>query len=228
MSVHRGLPIIAEDLIFQVDASNKLGVNIIDTKSMANPSDVGTFQNGLAVVDGVYSLDGIDDYIEFAANPIFDFGTNNFSISCWINSSNLTGFKSIFSLGSYSSSIGVNGIALFTTGSSIELWRTPTGAPPTTVVGSTPSVLSLNTWYNIFLKREGNNAFCYINNIKYTITSGGLSGVSLGNSLDVNWIGRISNGFYFSGLINGMSVYNRSLSDLEVEQNYEALKHNFE
>jgi len=49
----------------------------------------GTSQNGAAFSAGLvrqaFDLDGVDDYIEAADSPVFDFDTNNFSVALWAN-----------------------------------------------------------------------------------------------------------------------------------------------
>ena len=66
MSNYRGPKTVNDGLVFAIDAGNTKSYNSSapnDTLNMVNPTESGSFVNGLTVVDNSYSFDGANDYI---------------------------------------------------------------------------------------------------------------------------------------------------------------------
>lgn len=80
---HHKKPIVNDGLVFSVDANNKLGGNVTDTKNLSNPLEVGTFTNGLTVVNGSFDFDGVDDYADLGNIHDTTF-QGSFTITAWI------------------------------------------------------------------------------------------------------------------------------------------------
>jgi len=184
-------------------------------------SNHGDLINGTTYTTGkinnCFSFDGVNDYINIAATSTLNFGTNDFSYSCWINPSNVSGTKSIATFGSYYDTD--KGFCIYAINDTIVVWRY-SSTSGYVKVGETTGILSANNWQHLSIVRSGGNMYCYLNNTKYTLTSGGLSGVSLGNSGGINQLGRNSGGFYFSGKMDEIGVWNKALSDSEVTELY--------
>jgi len=87
--------------------------------------------------------------------------------------------------------------------------------------------INLNTWYHTILTYDGSLVALYLNGtlVASSTTSGSLSYATGGN---LN-IGRknLTDGEYILGKVQVARVYNRALSQLEVTQNYNAIKSRF-
>lgn len=90
---------------------------------------------------------------------------------------------------------------------------------------SYPTGLSLDTWYHIFLTRNGLTISVYLNGIFIGNMTGGSS--TLSTIFCVIGDERITGGYPFNGNISNVSVYNRVLSSSEVLQNYNTTKSRF-
>ena len=91
MGIRRGeisTPIVANGLIFNMDAANRASYprtgtttfNTIDTPNS------GSLENGTSFTtdhQGIFVLDGTDDYIDVSTYSPFTFGTGDFNISIW-------------------------------------------------------------------------------------------------------------------------------------------------
>lgn len=79
-----------------------------------------------------------------------------------------------------------------------------------------------NTWYMLTGRLDGTLGDTFINTQKSKATR---TGVSYSNvSVSDLYNARTGQSFYNSGLVANILVYNRALSDIEILQNYEALK----
>ncbi len=83
--------------------------------------------------------------------------------------------------------------------------------------------LKSGQWYHIALVYDSNAVILYINGQK--VKSSSLTG-ELGDADDKFWIGRNGNAaqpMYFNGLIDEVRIYNRALTDSEIQAEYNAL-----
>jgi len=227
-----GVNVISDGLIFYLDAANgkcypKSGVNVNDLKSNIG----GTLENGVGYnADdlGSFDFDGIDDYIDCTNDPIFDFGiTDAFSIETWVKFNDLTGPRFIVSkwvrptlpdLRAYTMTTNVNKLTL-------RIFSSNTSA---IIVESDP-ILSTGVWYHLVVTYDGsvsaNGVNLYINNsISNNIIRSDLSGV-ISNTVPLQIGGQDT--FFTDGQIANVKIYNRELSQNEVDQNYNALKYRF-
>ena len=184
----------------------------------------GTLTNGptySSVSGGSLVFDGTNDYAQLTSK--FNFGTGDFSMSCWVNFSTVSGdtnYRTILS--SYASGGATDYIfGLYTTGvPKFSLY-----APGANVNGNT--TLVSNTWYNLVAVRASGIVSLYVNGIlDNTPTSA--SGNVAENAIPM--IGRVpsaSQTGYLNGNIPQISVYNRALSATEVLKNYNALRNRF-
>ena len=89
------------------------------------------------------------------------------------------------------------------------------------------STLTLNNYYMLTYGRSGSSLFCYLQNTSY----GTGNSTSVTPTITTPYIGTTPNsnrnGEYWSGIINVILVYNRSLSGSEITQNYNALQSRF-
>lgn len=105
------------------DASGGTTVADIDATGAAVPTLYGTPQPGAlgssgptpvsGAVSGALSFDGVNDYVQIPNSPALNFGSGNFSIDAWINTSQNTGVRTIIDKRVQSGS-NYQGYSLFT------------------------------------------------------------------------------------------------------------------
>ena len=98
-------------------------------------------------------------------------------------------------------------------------------------IDPTIPTLSLNTWYNLVFTQSrsaGTSSLAlYINGVKYPGTVYSASGsVNVNTSALTIGLARLT-GNYFPGRIAHFVLYNRTLGDLEVMRNFDALRGRF-
>ncbi|MDD5769555.1 MAG: LamG domain-containing protein, partial [Candidatus Gracilibacteria bacterium] len=178
--------------------------------------------NGTIISSGIIGnariFNGISDNITITG-PNLNFTTNgNFTISIWLNPDTFTsknGWKQeIMSLkGGYLSSgyrFGINegtGYPIF--------WDTQEGG---NLVLYLLGGLQLKKWNNLVIKYNSQIAYMYLNNV---IVSSATGSYIAGNNTT-----QIGGGYwdYFSGAIDEVRIYNRALSDQEIQNLYNVIK----
>jgi len=166
-----------------------------------------------------YSLNfdsGSSNYINIPNNSILNFGTNDHTISSWINVESLptsaAQYRTIFSKRSasttdYQLSIGQNGVIYSYNGSAT--CQTGTG------------VISVGNWFNVVLICESNTIQIYVNGVNQTLTGTTTSGSAntepfiIGNRGDGP---NTNEGFL--GKINNVAIFNEALTSTEVLKLY--------
>tara|TARA_B110000211_G_C13948241_1_gene494908 strand:+ start:120 stop:779 length:660 start_codon:yes stop_codon:yes gene_type:complete len=217
MGVHyHKRPIVTDGLVFQVDAANKLCGNVTDAKNMVNPTELGSFVNGLTVNDNAYSFDGTNDYIVLSNTITNTIYTLDFWYKMGVNDGSY----------GYFVSSGANGFAISEGGTVVGLsygeFYYYNGTVSTRLGSSIPS---LTEWNNItsiidtssnIIKVYGNGSLISNNSISNLSTS-------------VTNIGRYITGntHFLNGNLSPYKIYNRALSPEEINQNYNALKGRF-
>jgi hypothetical protein len=134
---------------------------IIDYTSRNNLETVGNVQLKSDVVKyGNSSLyfDGTGDYLQIPASPLYFIGTSDFTIESWIYSTTIGAARTIFSIGT-SSTTGLrfyinssNQFALFDANAS----------------RATAGTIAANTWYHVAAVRSGTTLTCYLNGVAGT------------------------------------------------------------
>jgi len=213
--------IVTDGLVFAVDAANTKSYPGSGTtwKDLSGYGNNGTLVNG-PIFDsangGSIVFDGTNDYVTFNNNNIPNLNTfTDISFCGFFNSNNFSGDRQIYSWGANS---GLR-FRINNGGNSVRfLDRGGTNSPSFNIS------LNLNTWYFYCTIANSNGLTVFINNVK-------LSGGSAFNpTLDNNsfYIGTYNTATEdMSGKIPNMFIYNKSLSDSEVTQNYNALKSRF-
>ena len=243
MGIRRGsisTPIIADGLVFNMDAANRASTipststteafNTIDTSiSGAFNSDA---QYDSSTISPSFAFDGIDDYI--LTNDASSLFTNKFTMSFWWNITDTgttnTGRYICASRNYYT--VGEDGNFSYRVDPPNSItFQSYDGQSSGQFVSSTGLNLQSNTWMNTVLTSDGTTAGKhYIN--------GSIHGAGTRNTLSRN-LSDISNGILFGDVINftatdddfkigSVQFYNRALSANEVLHNYNALKSRFE
>lgn len=205
---------ITNGLVLYLDAANS--TSYISGSTEWN--DISRNNNNCTLINGPtfnsnnsgsIVFDGINDY---AIHNTLNLGTVC-SWGLWVKYNSLSGTQVL--LGANASnyySLFYNGSTFYVNyGGSIGSLAYPTG-------------LSVNTWYNIFLTRNGSTITVYLNGNSI----GTMSGVSptLANIFSI--IGAERTTIYFSNVnISNVLLYNRTLSAREVQQNYNVTKSRF-
>ena len=175
---------------------------------------------------GQINMPGSSKYIDLGQN--FNFTSENFSISQWIyldsfDTINNAGqgpipfFKGDFQqMGYYSQILSDGGIVLFTNqGGARQFSVTSAG------------ILTTSAWYNLSCVRNGSSVRLYINGIDKTSTVGTHNNPGSSNqSFKINYY---KGDYLISGQmkISQFLIYNRALTQQEIQQNYNATKNRF-
>lgn len=185
---------------------------VLDDRASLFPTPV--FTNTLSVL-----LDGVNDHLD--GGDIFQFDiANAFSISMWVKPDNIAGNRILFSKAGPAPA--VDGYMLrhnATTGALFLQMRTTTIDRSHTFDKS----LTASVWQNVVFTYSGasniNGAHVYVDGSKSsTPPSGSLGGTMLGG-FDFLF-GQRTNTFYFTGNFDQMAVFDKELSQAEVDEIY--------
>lgn len=181
----------------------------------------GTLVNGAARVDGLKNkaikLDGINDNIDFGANPTLDIGEDDFTISTWV--------KMDVSQVSYPTFVAKGGNSQKNAGywfflSNSKLYFLISDGQTRLTASSNTINICDNSWHHIAvtMKRQGNVVF-YVDGLNagsFNVSS--FFGKNISNSGKNFTIGSLDNSSttFLKGLVDDFKVYNRSLDDSEI------------
>ncbi|HEV8404571.1 MAG TPA: LamG domain-containing protein [Nitrososphaera sp.] len=192
----------------------------------------GTLQNGATFGSGkvgqAFSFDGTDDFVSISNTANMDFGTGDFTIDLWVN------FNSI----SIDQSLIHKVVSPFPNdkGYLLELDRiSPSGSVSPTLrflARDTTSnendlyveVASLTTgqWYHVTGVRSGNTNSLYLDgNLIGSQTAGNNIDTGAGGTASIASLAGVSDRFV-SGLIDEVEIFNRALSDTEIQAIFDA------
>jgi hypothetical protein len=154
-------------------------------------------------------LDGTGDYLSVPSNSGFQFGSDNFTIECWVYI-NAFGTAGTWFAGPWGVPGGTNrswDFAYYPAGGGIVFGYSTNGTDGTIITGST--TLSLNTWYHVAAVRSGNTCTIYQNGI--SIGSASMAGTTINPGTNSLWIGANpeDNGgsnFMLNGYISNLRV----------------------
>ena len=182
---------------------------------------------------GSIVFDGVDDCVYKSTFPQMNSATN-MTISCWCT------FADNGSPGRYLWSIGqdaggsAGGLALVAYGFSVAgganklLFELGSAAGRVIYTGT----LQQNVWYNFTVTADGTNTKIYANGNLNNTASQGSGAITSSAGLSVG--SYLSNGtppspslFFHNGKIANFQVYNRVLTPVEIQQNYNAMKGRF-
>jgi hypothetical protein len=203
------------------------GTSLTDLSGLGN---TGTLVNGPtynASNGGSIVLDGTNDYIEVTSTTRMDLVSNH-SISIWYyQTSSTAGYVALVGKGTSDSD---EQYCLLIDSTRTQLYY-DVGNASGPYIQPTISTLSLNTWYNIVVthSRSGSTTtlLSYVNGVKQSSST-----LSPSNSVNTNTsnfrigVARGTN-FPLPARVAHCILYNRTLSDLEIMRNFEALRGRF-
>jgi len=190
--------------------------NAIDSSGNGNNGTVNgaTLTNDrFGKANSAYSFNGSSNFISLKSNYIQDF-SSKFTISVWVNESYLNP--------NYNQTLVSSNAFRFQTGSGTKslavaaAWS-PTGIPQP----ATSNIIQLNTWTNVILVKNDTTVNFYINGSKYD-SSFSISSSLLVNNLRIGADGLTHIGLndYFNGKLDDIAIYNRVLSNSEIQSLY--------
>jgi hypothetical protein len=225
--------IVTNGLTFNLDSANSSLYSGVGN-TIFNLSGTGaTLVNGVQFTNlnsGSFVFDGTNDYIDVSNPNLLAFGTNPFTIDLWLYSTYVypgsgynygtiltsytnynSDFGTYFYLALFKNAAGLNNIVSFLDSSG-------------NFMGVFGANINVNEWTNITFTRSGNNLVCYKNGVS-------VSTQSLANNFSGTRNARIGGGVVsintFQGSIPLIKVYNRTLTPIEIQQNYNASKNRF-
>ena len=230
MASKGGPDIVENGLTLFLDASNIRSYPGSGTtwSDLSGNSNNGTLTNGPTFSAGNLGsivFDGIDDYVS-AGGSIIPVGTGDYYIESWINRTTVPSNISV------SIVCGLDNNSFY-----FGFGRTYNGANGLRVAKSNVADaencafnFTANTWYHVAVGRTSSVVYFYINGQQQTTLGSGTSNFSFLSST----VTRIGAGSSISpilepltGNISNIKYYNRSLTAVEVLQNYNATKSRF-
>lgn len=203
-------PIVTDGLVLNYDAglipSYPRGGTVIN--DVSGNGNNGTLVNGVGYSSeggGSLVFDGVNDYVNCGTN--FNI-TTSLSLSAWVKSSTYTNYPRI---------VGVDAIWMLYIHTGSLAWY---GSDVDKAFPNSPNLLD-NKWHYVCVTYNGNGIYSYVDGVFISVLSkqGALNSssgvpVTIGNRLNLDRS--------FSGGISNVQIYNRSLSQQEILQNYYA------
>ena len=212
---YTGILVPTSGLTLYVDA----GVNLSYSGSgnqwydLSGNNNTGTLENSPTYSPsngGVLTFNGSNQYISFSSPTNIPIGNSNYTISVWFNTNTLGG-NGFVGWGNWGSGNQVNAFRLGGSNLLNYWWGNDLAAAAS---------ISINTWYNAVARFDGTNRQIWVNNVM--VGQDTPSGHNVPNANNLR-IGSTNNGEYFNGQISNVEIYNRALSDSEIEQIYNNL-----
>ena len=224
MGVHTTAPIVTDGLIFQIDAGNPIGDHTtLITRNIVNPTEEGDFTNMSVtpIIDGLYFFDGSNDYISFGTGGTASTvrGLTKFTINAWVDSTSALTIGALDTALAQGWFLQVFGATIYGGLGSADYKQA--GLP----VVSGMQLLTLV--YDLTLPDADKVKF-YQNGVLLVSTRTILASSVSATAIDLRVGGATNYGAYYSGNIGSVSIHNRDLTALEVEQTYNSQKHKFE
>ena len=197
-----------------MDVANK----VFDISDNNNTTAVNNGTGYSFAYGGHFSFDGTNDYL--SASTFYKHQTTTGTIAGWAYPVDATNDR-------YVMGVGGNGV----TGTNRAI-RVNAGTWSTVSYGSSTEdfnsivTAQLNTWQYVVFAWSGTNVYFYFNGVQYTATRTGMvtpTGTQITIGLP-SWSG--STAWWYGGLA-GIKVYNKTLSQAEVTQNFNAMRGRF-
>ena len=242
MSFHYSPKIVTDGLVFAVDAANRK--SYVDGSGtwydLSGNGNDGTLTNGPTFDSGnggSISFDGTNDRVDFttfSTSNYYELENSPFSVNFWIRfpSAFPTSGEGVINNQQYYTESATNsggfGISVNSTSFIVLLTEAINGASSSSVgTGIAFANLNLNEWYNISFTYSYGNMNSYLNGVN-TNTS------TLNRSWSTTTLNRLRIGSSTQGGwgsvnadISNVMLYNKTLSENEVIQNYNTLKSRF-
>lgn len=239
--------IVTDGLVLYLDAANGRSYGGTGTtwSDLSGNGNNGTLYNGPTYSSdnlGSFSFDGVNDEVSLGTT-FGNFGNENFTISFWVKTSAAGGHR-CFMAKSIGGGPASNYGWLLNNGNSTEVgfatagsnyssggWTATSGAYS---VRTQNTNVTSNTWKNICVSVNKNNidVDIYVNSSLATLTDyvggkGKLNTVGSISNTQIFKIGAESDDLWISANISNVLIYNRTLSEDEIKQNFNATRGRF-
>ena len=212
--------IVSDGLIFNIDANKNLsypgtGNTIYD---ISGSGQTGTFTNGpiFSGLNGGYiSFDGTNDYIDYPRSSLYDFGSSDFTIMYWINTTTKDTYNAVIDLND------AGGKMIIGTYNNLSwMWFTSSY----NIVGTIN--LCDGIWHQATISRIGSTLTHYVDGRVSVSTNVGATVVPFNNFFSIGRL--VQTGDYGQIKLADVKLYkNRGLTQQEILQNYNATKGRF-
>tara|TARA_A100001015_G_C14720949_1_gene605875 strand:+ start:79 stop:774 length:696 start_codon:yes stop_codon:yes gene_type:complete len=218
--------IIKKGLVFNFDAANRAStIPSTSTDKTFNTIDLsqsGSFtadaQFDSSTISPSFNLDGTGDYINLGNDSILNFSKYTFSV--WVKLSNTNNQTFIGKGLSKNYGFGISVGNIYHNIKTSAGWG---GNESTSVSGN----ISTDTWQNVVGTYDEVNIKVYVDGeFKSSLAKAGPIVYSSSNT-EIGHIGDDYNGYYVTGNMGPIQIYNRALSASEILHNYNALKGRF-
>jgi hypothetical protein len=183
---------------------------IFDNAMMNDLETAGNAQISTSVKKygtGSMSFDGTNSYLTTLGNPLFAFGTGDFTIECWLN---ITSFSGGVVIDFRPASTNGDQLLVYFNGSTLELVTNGI----TRIVSGT---LSTATWFHFALARSGSSMKMFINGTQAGSTYTASANYTVGTLLGIGT----------STYALGSSFLNGYMDDLRITKGYARYTANF-
>ena len=222
--MYTGPHIVTDGLVQAIDAASARSYPGSGTawNDLSVKGNNTTLENGPVYSSdkqGVFEMDGIDDYVDAAASQSVYNITRYISAFATVKTNNLSGFNGIF--GQFS---GGNGMVHFQTSGTIfgvYIYGPNLGI-------SSTATLTSNVWMNLGFTFDGTTAKMFLNGLK--VGSGTTSSTAnLGTSSPpaMSWGRCFASSRHFDGDFAEGKLYNRALTEAEALQNFNGIRSRF-
>lgn len=231
--------IVQNGLVLNLDsgASSSYGGSGTTWTDLSGNGNNGTLVNGVGFSiasnsnGGSMVFDGINDYVSIANTSQFKFAnTDPFSIGAWIFCTATSGFANIFAYaftGGRGYYLTLDLGALRQNSFFFDYWD---GGSFRGIQGNTNSI-SINTWTYLVATSSSNSVNdmrVYQNGVLTSYTNRGTGTPSTINydtiPLQIGARGSGASAGYFKGVIPSVHVYNKALTEAEVQQNFNSMR----
>ncbi len=233
MAMNAGPDVVEDGLVCHLDASNirsypGSGSTFFDA---VNNGLNGTIANVSIAGSGSqkyfdFSYNTNDELIEIADNPLLNYNYANWCYSLWImrESSDQSGWQQIFVKGSASYPSGRRPGVWFYNGDTTAIHAVWSTSSSQTGINKSDFDIPIGTWFNLVFQCRSGTLMLFLNGVKDTQTASISDATDNSDSLKIgNSSGHVSPNMR----LGCFSVYNTSLTDTQILENYNALKARF-
>jgi len=179
----------------------------------------GSLQNGATYAQGevgqAFLLNGSGAYVQTYYSPEWAFGTNSFTLELWANFANTNGAPAMLSS---DAGAGAQNKWIFCLNGGILQFQI-NGAYGAALIGSYAFSPALDQWYHVAVTRQSTNYVFFINGSAVSTNN---DSRAIPNSASPLMIGEAEGNYFFNGLLDEISIYNRALAASEIAAIYSA------
>jgi hypothetical protein len=208
-------PIITNGNVLHLDGGLPASYPMVGTSwyDLTGNENNGVLNNGVSYnssFKGYLNFNGSNQYVSFSGVTDIPVGNSNYTIGVWFNT-DANNDDGLVGWGNYGSDNEVNAFRLTPTGLTNYWWGNDLAVTTTITPGN---------WYYAVATFDGTTRSIYVNGVLAGSDTPTGHNVTISNNLT---IGRTWTGEYFDGSIGDVQIFDRALSDVEINQNYEVM-----